>query len=182
MIVVETLLREIFSQIPDISYAGKMYPVKFHWGNQDDLNLYMKTEYGNPTPLIWLVEAEDGCNDNAHSLERRIALRVAKSSEHKTDRNPIVWDSEFSQVLNPLLDKVIQCLNKSGVTTIVGGEYRKRLRANYSEYERTTEGKTKSETLTIDHWNVIYFEATVRFLEKANGEPLCINEIYFKTT
>jgi len=173
MIVPETLLREIFSQIPDVVYTDvnrgeTSIPVKYHWGGQDDLNLYMKQESGNTTPLIWLVQ---GSKDEmqAGDLTRDIKLILAKSSEHKTSMNPIVWDTEFVNFLNPLLENVIKALERSGVTQPEGRKYSVYREANYSEYER--EGKTK----TIDHWNVIILECTLLLNENFQ----CINTINF---
>lgn len=177
MIVVETLLKDIFSQIPTVVDSnGKEFPVKFHWGGQEDLNLYMKQESGNKTPLIWLVEGKDSDKGDKHILERNVTLIIAKNSAHKTARNPVVWESEFETYLIPLFEKVLKCLTSSGVTRIINGEYDKTLRANYSEEE------SGNETKTIDHWNVIVFDARLVFEENPNGTPKCINQIYFKTT
>lgn len=172
--VAETFLEELFGQIPNINYAGKDYPVKFGWGNQDDLNLYMRTESGNQTPLIWMIQDKV----DVHSTEagRRVRLIIAKSSEHKAERNPIVWKSEFVQVLNPLLVNVLKCLRKSGLTTLVGDRYSVYRQANYSEYERDEMGKvSKTQAKTIDHWNVIQFEADILFRNIGN----CIPQINF---
>lgn len=171
--VVETFLEELFSQIPDIMYGGKSYKVKFGWGNQDDLNLYMKTEAGNKTPLIWLVQ--DRTRIKSTEASRRVKLVLAKSSEHKKSRNPIVWKSEFTDVLNPLFANVLKCFEKSGITTIVNQEYDVYREANYCEYERTEKGQQKTENMTIDHWNVIIFEGDILFRNIGN----CIPQINF---
>ena len=172
MIVVETLLRDIFSQIPPVSYNGKEYPVKFHWGNQDDLNLYMKTESGNVTPLIWLLQEKT--RHKSTEATRNIRLIIAKSSEHKESRNPIVWETEFTEVLDPLCEKVLRCFEMSGLTTILNQEYSIYREANYSEYERDISGK-KTSTKTIDHWNVIEFIGDILINDNSN----CIQTINF---
>lgn len=178
MIVIETLLREIFEQIPpmvyvDINKGESSIPVKFHWGNQDDLTLYMKKENGNTTPLIWLVQG-DKDEIQAGEVNRKIRLILAKSSEHKTSMNPKVWDTEFVEFLNPLLDLVLKCLNESGVTQIMDRKYSVYREANYSEFERDSQGK-KTSTTTIDHWNVITLECEL-LLQEANQ---CVRTINF---
>jgi len=179
MIVVETLLREIFSQIPDVVYTDvnrgeNSLKVNFGWGSEKDLILYLKSLQGNKYPLIWLVQG----NRQSDSLytgktSKRIKLIIAKNSEHKTNINPTVWDTEFVEMLNPLYDKVLKCLERSGVTKIVDGLYDTDRRANY------TEEALEDKTYAIDIWNVIVFEANVNFYEKANGEPMCIHKIKF---
>lgn len=166
MIITETVLREIFAQIPDIDYAGRLWPVKFHWGNQDDLNLYMQTEAGNQTPLIWLVQERE--SHSRLQAERSVRLIIAKSSESKEERNPTVWDSEFESVLNPLLEKVIIGIERSGVTGFVNREFNVYREANYP-YNQSAEN-----TKTIDHWNIIEFSANVVFNELG-----CVRKILF---
>lgn len=168
MIVVETLLRDIFSQLPQIAdNSGKLFTVKYHWGGQDDMNLYMKQESGNKTPLIWLVQNKGKQISTEQS--RRIKLIIAKDSENKTAMNPAVWEREFETVLDPLLDNVLKCLYGSGRTNIVNNEYDVYREANYSEYERDSESKT------IDHWNVITLESDILFTESS----ACIQTINF---
>ena len=179
MIVVETFLRDLFSQIPPISYTdvnkgASTIDVKYHWGGQDDLNLYLKQEAGNKTPLIWLVQ--DRGRQVSTELKRRVKLIIAKDSEHKTSMNPKVWDTEFAEFLNPLLDKVVQCLMKSGMTIILNDTYDVYREANYSEYEREISSKRETQNKVIDHWNVITFEADILF---TGDNTQCINTIYF---
>lgn len=173
MIVKEILLRELFSQLPEMVTPSGSYPVKFHWGSQDDMNLYMETENGNTTPIVWLVQ--DKARQKSTELESRVKLILGKSSPDQNARNPTVWDSEFELYLNPLLENVIRCLKQSGRTFIIGNEWDVYREANYSEYARTIDGKLDTENLTIDHWNVITFEADINFTEST----MCIQQINF---
>lgn len=173
MIVRETLLRELFSQLPDMVVGSKSYSIKFHWGGQDDMNLYMQTENGNTTPIVWLVQEK--AKQKSTEQSSRVKLILGKSSPSKNARNPTVWDSEFSNYLNPLLENVLKCLKQSGRTFIIGNEYDVYREANYSEYARTIDGKTDTSTLTIDHWNVITLEADIMFIEST----MCIQQINF---
>lgn len=173
MIVVETVLREIFTQLPQATIDSKQYPIRFSWGSQKDCNLHIASiKSTNKYPLIWLVQGIEEGDFANHKVERNIRLLIAKNSQRPTSTNPPVWDSEFENVLNPLLKNVITALTKSGVTTIIGSTYKIERRANYSETD-------EKNTYTIDNWNVIVFEAKVRFEEKADGTPLCINTIRF---
>lgn len=173
MIVVETTLREIFTQLPQVTIDAKPYSVRFSWGSQKDCNLHLASiKTTNKYPLIWLVQSTEGANFANHTVERNIRLLIAKNNHHSKSTNPPVWDSEFENVLNPLLKNVITALEKSGVTTIVGSTYKVERRANYSETD-------EKNTYAIDNWNVIVFDAKVRFTEKADGTPNCINTIRF---
>lgn len=164
MIVTETALRSIFEQLPTVSDSNsKQFKPKFNWGSQDALNLFITTTK-EKYPLIWLVESTETVNIN--STERDIRLILAKNSNHQTNTNPIIWDSEFTTTLNPLLKNVITALERSGITTIVNNEYKVSRLANYSE-------ETKKNK-TVDVWNVIVFECKIRLNEKQ-----CLKNIKF---
>lgn len=175
MIVAEEICGEIFLQLPKYKDKNnKEFPIKYEWGSERDLVLFLKTISGNKYPLVWLVQGRQTDNIVHHNSERRMRLILAKNSDQKENRNPTVFKSDFKNCLNPLLKNVLTSLNKSGVTTILNnGEMEVERRANY------TEETNESKTFSIDYWNAIILDVTVRFQEKANGEPLCINKIIF---
>lgn len=173
MIVVETFLRDLFSQLPNVMIDGKEYPVNYSWGSQDDLNLFMVQKTGNKYPLIWLVQ--DKSTQKSTELSRYVKLVIAVNSKHKTNMNPIIWDTEFVEVLNPLFENVLKCFKQSGITTIIDRQYDVYREANYSEYSKEKDGYSESKAKTIDHWNVITFEAKILFTEATK----CIQKIKF---
>lgn len=169
----EEILGEIFEQLPPAMAGELEYPVRYEWGSQKDLLLYMRTVDANPTPLVWLVQgdSEQPQDIGYNEVNRRIRLIIAKSSEHKTNRNPTVWRSEFKDVLNPILENVRKCLGQSGKTMILSGTESIKREANYSEYAPSDE----KETYVIDHWNVIIYEAEIKLFNFNN----CIQPINF---
>lgn len=176
MIVVEEILAELFSQLPKYKDSNnKEFEIKYEWGSEKDLTLFLKTISGNKYPLIWLVQGRQTDNDFTHSTERNLRLILAKNSEQKTNRNPTVFKNDFKNCLNPLLVNVLKCLKSSGVTSIINnGQMDVDRRANY------TEESNESKTFAIDYWNAIILDINVRFEEKSNGEPKCINQKIFK--
>tara|TARA_R110000782_G_scaffold83895_1_gene164037 strand:+ start:2117 stop:2641 length:525 start_codon:yes stop_codon:yes gene_type:complete len=174
MIIVEDILKEIFSQLPAIKDSNSVdFSPHFNWGSQNTLNLYLsQLKKSVKYPLIWLTETVDDSDIYAHKLEKPVKLILAKQSNHTTNTNPIIWETEFKNILNPLLKNVITSIEKSGVTSIKDGRYKSTRLANYSENEG-------ADSKTIDNWNVIVFEATVIFREKADGTPNCIKTIKF---
>ena len=77
-------------------------------------------------------------------------------SVHVTNTNPIIWDTEFKDVLNPLLENVLKALDRSTITEIKDSKYKIQRISNYSE----DNGKNAK---TIDNWNVIVLEVDVYF-------------------
>ena len=170
MIVSETILRDIFSQLPAYTDGNdKDFPIRYEWGDQPDLILFLKQISGNKYPLVWLVNGSQTVDRTAHSLTRKCRLILAKDSKHVDNRNPKVWDTEFVNCLNPLLENVLKALDRSGVTTIVG-EFEETRNANYTEEDLLK---------ATDFWNVIVLDITIRFDEKADGTPQCIKTIKF---
>lgn len=161
----EIILRDIFSQIPQI----QGFTVRFGWGSEYMLNLHLLSVSSsqNKYPLIWLVESPEDVNIDTNRIERNIKLIIAKESEHKTNTNPIIWETEFETVLEPVFENVITALKCSGITQIVDNKYKKEKRTNYTENNK--------ESKAIDQWNVIVFEGKVEF----RTDYSCIKQIIF---
>lgn len=177
MIFPELVLDEIFQQLPMVSDKnGKQFKPVFSGGSQDALNLFLANKKGvNKYPLIWLVEGK-GANEEKlarNYIDRNIRLVIARESVHKMNTNKIIWETEFKEMLNPLLKNVLLALEKSGVTQIVDGVYKTERLTNY------TDNVAKSKSATFDIWNVIVLDAKIRFEEKADGTPNCIKQIKF---
>jgi len=169
MIVTETILGSIFEQLPVYVGNNKNVPIRFEWGDQADLILYLKQIAGNKYPLVWLVNGDQAVDRYGHKVTRRCRFILAKDSQHVTNRNPKVWETEFVECLNPLLANVYKALEASGVTTIVSIENERR-EANYTEEDLLK---------CTDFWNVIILDITLRFEEKSDGTPQCIKTIKF---
>jgi len=170
MIVSEKILKDIFLQLPPyVDSNQKSFSIRFEWGDQADLILYLKQIADNKYPLIWLVSGDQSPDRVNHGLTRKCRLILAKDSKHVTNRNPLVWDTEFENCLNPLLENVYKALERSGVTTILSVENERR-EANYTE-----ENLLKA----TDFWNVIVLDVTLKFTEKSDGTAQCINTIKF---
>jgi hypothetical protein len=153
MIVVENSLKDLFAQLPTING----FKPKFNWGSQDTLNLYLsQLKTTNKYPLIWLVETPENGNFATQAVEKSLKLIIAKQSVHVTNTNPIIWDTEFKDVLNPLLENVLKALDRSTITEIKDSKYKIQRISNYSE----DNGKNAK---TIDNWNVIVLEVDVYF-------------------
>lgn len=164
MIVTETLLKEIFSQLPYfIDGNNREFPIRYEWGDQADLLLFLKTISGNKYPLIWLVNGEQTTDRTKSIVTRKCRFIIAKDSKNVTNRNPTVWNDEFVNSLNPLLENVLRALEASGATEIIGG-FVERREANYTE-----ENLMKA----TDFWNVIVLDITVQFKDR------CLNQIKF---
>lgn len=159
MIVTETILKSVFSQLPDY----KNFPIRYEWGDQPDLILYLKTISGNKYPLIWLVSGDQTVDRYGKKVTRKCRLILAKDSQHVTNRNPKVWETEFVDCLNPLLENVYKALESSGVITILSIDNERR-EANYTEEDLMK---------CTDFWNVIILDITLRFTDN------CINTIKF---
>ena len=163
MIVVEHYLRDLFAQLPTI----QGFQPKFNWGSQDSLNLYLaQLKQTNKYPLIWLVENEENGNFSKKGVEKSVKLIIAKQSVHQTNTNPVIWETEFNDVLNPLAENILKALDRSTTTEIKEGKYKLQRRSNYSE----DNGKNAK---TIDNWNVIILELDIYFKDN------CLKTINF---
>lgn len=167
MIIIEEVLSEIFNQLPlVIDSNNSSFKVNFDWGTENALNLWISQKnQSTKYPLIWLLESETKTESlSSNKFEREIKLIIAKESNHKTNTNPIIWETEFKTILIPLAKNIITALEKSGITNFVNG-YTFEQKANYYE------GNNSKENYTIDCWNIIILKAKIIF--KNNR---CINK------
>lgn len=168
MIVPENILKQIFAQLPKVVDSNLIeFSVGFNWGSQDALNLFLsQKEISAKYPLIWMVESPE--DTTQAEVIKSVKLIIAKNSQHQTNTNPIIWQTEFETVLNPILENVVKALERSEATFIVKRndvKYKVQRLANYSE--------DGTNAKTIDNWNVIIFEAEINFNSN------CINTINF---
>ena len=155
MIVVEDRLNELFATLPNI----KGFKPRFDWGSQNALNLFLSYQKNtNKYPLIWLVESEDEVLEYGNKVIKQVRLIIAKNSEHPQSTNPTIWNKEYKEVLNPLLDEVIKVIERSKIAFIVDGNYKITRKANYTENNK--------EQKTIDNWNVIILDLKINFNNK----------------
>ncbi len=167
----ESNLKALFEQLPMAKDSNaKEFKVLFNWGNQNALNLFLsqfkeKTKY----PLLWLIEGQDVEDTIAKTITRQnTKLFIAKQSIHTTNTNPIIWESEFKDVLDPVLENVKTALLSGGNTNVLNRQFKVTRLANYSNSDAIKK--------TIDPWNVIILEFDLETYTRG-----CINEnITFK--
>ena len=170
MIVFEDRLAEIFDMIPN-SIGAKNVEFKpyFNWGTQDVLNKYLAIE-SNQTryPLIWLLDADDEY-DELHSIVRRrdTSLVIAMHSDKTDDFNPLIYNTDYKLVLNPLTENIIKSIERSGASKFYDVKYTIRKFPNYSVTQRG------DKTKTLDVWNAVLLKCSIEINDK------CLKTIKF---
>lgn len=168
----ETNLEILFDKLPPSKDSnGKEFKIKFGWGNQNALNLYLSQfEKTTKYPLIWVIEGEDEEDTIAKTITRKVKMFIAKQSIHQTNTNPIIWDTEYKNVLDPIYENVKTALISGGNTNVIDRKFKAKRRPNFSDKD--------SIAKTIDPWNVIIVEFDLETYTRG-----CINEnITFKNT
>lgn len=179
MIVAEDILTEIFSQLPKAKDINNIeFPIRFSHGDYEDLNPYLKSLSGAKYPIIWMSTVEWDEDAINHVTTGKVVFWIAKQSSDRNALNPTVWASEFKNILNPILKNVKTALMKSGVTRMLSEKTKVSRHANFTQVSRSVNGDV-SQSPAIDCWNVIEFKCNLEFQEKADGTPLCINQIRF---
>lgn len=166
----ESNLALLFDKLPPAKDSnGNNFKIKFNWGNQNALNLYLSQfEKTTKYPLIWVIEGEDQEDTIAKTITRTVKLFITKQSVHQTNTNPIIWESEFKNVLDPILENIKTALISGGNTEVIDRTFKIKRRANFSDKD--------SIAKTIDPWNVIIVEFQLKTYIKG-----CIKEtITFK--
>ena len=157
MIVFETALASIFDQLPiitDQATPPNEFKPRFEWGTQDVLNKFITlADTTSKYPLIWLVNGTENHTVSNKRVQRQTRIVIAKESESPNDFNRLLFQTEFDLILNPVLEKILKALERSGISKIVNYDYTVQRMPNYSEV--LNEGKT------VAIWNAIVFEANI---------------------
>lgn len=147
-LVFEERLGEILNLMPPIyDIKGNAFQHKYQWGTQDVLNKFMalKKNYSQ-YPLIWLVIGQDNHSMLNDTVNRKATLILATHSDKQNEFNPFIYQTDYKNILNPLLNNVLTVLEQSGRSTITDDNYQIERLPNYS-----VNGKGK----TVDVWNAI---------------------------
>jgi hypothetical protein len=119
MIVFETEFGRLVDQIPPIVDAkGNEFPVKYNWGNKDDLFAYLKIAKTNAFPLIWVENTPDIHNLRENSVFRNARINVISIAQVPAEFNPYQYQYDFKEILQPIADKVIDAIKQSGIAML----------------------------------------------------------------
>jgi len=162
MIVVEELLKTLFSQIPNVIVDGESFEPVFGWGDLKDLNIFLKQEQ-KKYPLIWL---ETGFSEDFSTEGVRISpnIVIATYGLDQTYSNEQKLDLSFKKVLFPLLDSVLKTFTRSNVVNFDGESFKIMKYYNYGD---------GSKHETTDIWDAIKLEVDLVLLEG------CIKDINY---
>lgn len=147
MIVFEDGIEDLVSQIPAI----EGFEPSFHWGNDKELNRYIKLAQ-QPYPLVWLVTSQEVHDSKGQGTVRRQTRIIFATREPNIDMlNDYRLKNSYKRFLNPLLSRFLEGLAKNDRTS-VSQETTIRKHPNYSEAD---------ENKTIDLWDAITLDCTI---------------------
>lgn len=171
MIVVEHVIRSIIDMIPEIELNPSVtQKAKFHWGDEKELNRYIKTKKDNSYPLIWLLPSEDSYEGASKSqvVLKDCSFVIATRETRKDLFNDERYIKTFDLVLNPLTEKLIHGLTSSNITDRIGNDWTINRFPNYSA--------DSEENGTIDLWDAIRLDISIRFNQSVN----CLRQINYE--
>jgi len=165
MIIVEERLEEMFNTLPMIQTSNGDFQPIFMYGDQKELNAFLKTSIGSdkPYPLIWLVYPYEENHTRTHVDIQRLSLILAVETNNAM-LNPERMENTFKTVLVPLWNNIRHLFNASG-TIDVNQEYDIIKFPNY--------GETDTESESIDVWDAL----KVTFKCKINN--YCLKQIIY---
>ncbi len=171
MIVIEEVLMEVFSLIPERNWSynniDNITPKpKYHFGDSKEANRFINNKGVSSYPLIYQTSTTQ--IDTKKYTETTLQLVLATRNENTSLYNTERWATSYKNVLLPLLDDVKACLEGCGVTAF-DYVYEVSKVPNYSETE------SKDKNTFVDIVDAITLSVDIRFLKG------CINkQINFK--
>lgn len=169
MIVAEHIIRDIVATIPEIRINDEVSrKPSFHWGDENELDRYIKKNRDTAYPLIWLLPSDDifrTKGSNYEYLEKRCEFVLCTREVRQELFNDQRYILSYDVVLNPLLEYLITGLTKSNVGEQIGNQFTSFKSPNYSA-ESDANG-------TIDIWDAIKLDITIKF------KDTCLKTIYY---
>lgn len=142
---VNTLFFQLFGLIPEWSYVAEdetenvVDKPTFHFGGVKELNALIVEMKGQIYPLIYKINTTSTGNLNANTANMDLELVLATRNIMTSELNDQRWAMSYKNILFPLLNKVILCLQQGNIT-LWNGEYTLEEAPNYSE----TDSKDKN--------------------------------------
>jgi len=169
MIVIEHHIRAIVNTIPEIQINKTLTAKpKFGWGDELELNRYIKLKKEQSYPLIWLLPDTDRYEGwDGRKAVRPCTFIIATREIRKELFNDQRYLKSFDVVLNPLTDYLVHGLQTSNISDRMDDGWSVSKHPNYSA-ESDKDG-------TIDIWDAIKLEISVRFF----GTIKCLNPIIY---
>lgn len=170
MIVTEHVVRDIIKGFPEIQLGTITTNVKFHWGDEKELNRYIQLNKTASYPLVWLLPSEENYIGALGQNVNRVCSFVIATRETRKDLfNNQRYAKSFDVVLNPILGYLVHGLSSSNITSRINDSWKVFKFPNYSASE---EG---DENGTIDLWDAIKLDIEVNF----NGDLKCLKPISY---
>lgn len=162
MILFEKRAGELIGTMAPVQVNGNLTTsVKFYWGDEEDLQLFIKkTGNENYFPLIWLVTGRDEY-PRSNRVRRKAEFVILTRETDRELLNTERIERSFNYVLNPITNSLVELLSKSTISNIVDNKYYTQKFTNYSSSER---GKDKN--LVNDIWDAIKLTCEVEFNDR----------------
>jgi hypothetical protein len=162
-IVVEDVLENVFSYIPDISFeiGGDEYPVVFSYGDQIALNTFLKNREQSETyPLIWMLYPfEEDHQKNRLTIDNLVLILAVPTNS--TMENEERLKTTFGNVLFPLFDSIKHCLKTANIITYGGADESIQL----IKYPNYSESDSKEETFANEIWDALKLTFDIEIIQ-----------------
>jgi hypothetical protein len=157
MIVVESVLQNLFATLPPIEVIGadnsvKLFEPTFDFGNKEDLAILLKQEI-KIYPLIWLESGfTETHNTRRDEVSVELSFKIATYGLNSTLLNQQRLKGTMEQVLFPVLENVRKALERSNVVLLKGEDWEITKYYNYG-------GDNIQETPHV--WDAIRFDVSL---------------------
>jgi len=151
MIIVEDRIREIINTMPPVNYDGVDYPVIFDFGNENDLNKFIRQE-DKKYPLIWLQTGFMEDISQSHYVSTDLSFIIATYSGDINKNNSQRLIDTFGNILIPLMENLDKAFTRSN--TVLFSRPNRKITKFYNY------GNGMKHTST-DIWDAIRFDVEV---------------------
>jgi hypothetical protein len=170
-IVIEDVLENIFSYLPDMSFNvnSETYPVTFGYGDKVELNAFLANRDKSTTyPLIWMLYPLDEDHQKTMLVATNVTFVLAVTTNQSMENRERI-KLTYGKVLMPLLYNIRTAFKQSNVLTIQS-ENESFKSIKYPNYSNT---ESRDESGTIAIWDALRFSVDLEIIDT------CIKPIKF---
>lgn len=151
MIVFEKKLQDHINKIGSLTLNGFTFSLVFEYGNEEYLNKFLTLAKNKAYPLVFLVNGSDDYDITRKEVTRSNARIIIAIQRQQVDLLNKTWyATDYAKILNPIAEKLINQLDKSGAAR-VSNDYSIQKLPNYTQND-------SEDNATIDIWNALVLD------------------------
>lgn len=160
-IIIEDVLDEVFSYLPEVSFDGGNFPIVFDSGDEVALNGFLANREKSDTyPLLWMLYPQIEDHLKTRVIVDNLSFILAVTTNNSMENRERI-KTTFKEILMPVFYNIRLALQRASVVTVKGGALSFKIikHPNYS----STEARDSTGAVAI--WDALKITVSLEIIE-----------------